>query len=54
MIAIDTVGAGVGDVVITVAGSSARMSAGMKETPVDCAVVGIVDEIDIDKPPTES
>ena len=54
VVALDTVGAGVGDTVITVAGSSARMSAGMKETPVDCAVVGIVDEIDIDKPPTES
>jgi len=54
VVAIDTVSAGVGDVVITVAGSSARMSSGMKETPVDCAIVGIVDEIDIDKPPTES
>lgn len=50
VVAIDTVGAGVGDVVITVAGSSARMAAGMKETPVDCAVVGIIDEIDVDKP----
>lgn len=48
LIAVDTVGAGVNDTVITVSGSSARMADGLKESPVDTAVVGIVDEIDLD------
>jgi microcompartment protein CcmK/EutM len=48
LIAVDTVGAGVNDTVITVSGSSARMADGLKESPVDTAVVGIVDQIDLD------
>lgn len=51
LIALDTVGAGVGETVIAVQGSSARMAEGMKDTPVDCAVVGIVDKVDIEAPP---
>lgn len=50
LVAVDTVGAGVTDTVITVAGSSARMAEGLRETPVDTAIVGIVDEIDLDEP----
>ncbi len=50
LVSIDTVGAGVGDTVIAVSGSSARMAEGMKETPVDTAVIGIVDKVDIDAP----
>lgn len=48
LIAVDTVGAGVNDTVIAVSGSSARMADGLKESPVDTAVVGIVDQIDLD------
>ena len=48
LIAVDTVGAGVNDTVITVSGSSARMADGLKDSPVDTAVVGIVDQIDLD------
>jgi microcompartment protein CcmK/EutM len=48
LIAVDTVGAGVSDTVITVSGSSARMADGLKDSPVDTAVVGIVDQIDLD------
>ncbi len=44
VIAVDTVGAGVSETVLLVSGSSARMAGG-KESPVDSAVVGIVDEI---------
>ena len=33
--------------VICVAGSSARMASGMKDTPVDTAIVGIVDDINL-------
>ena len=45
VVALDTVGAGDGERVICVAGSSARMASGMKDTPVDTAIVGIVDTI---------
>jgi microcompartment protein CcmK/EutM len=47
LVAIDTVDAGVGEMVLIVSGSSARMAAGMKDTPVDAAVVGIVDAVDV-------
>ena len=45
-VAIDTVGAGAGETVIIVSGSSARMASGMADHPVDCTIVGIVDTID--------
>ncbi len=45
VVALDTVGAGDRETVICVSGSSARMASGMKSTPVDTAVVGIVDGI---------
>lgn len=49
-IAVDTVGAGDGETVIVVGGSSARMS-GDGETkqaiPVDAAIVGIVDTVEV-------
>jgi ethanolamine utilization protein EutN len=47
LVAIDTVDAGVGDTVLIVSGSSARLAAGMKDVPVDAAVVGIVDTVDL-------
>ena len=47
LVAVDTVDAGVGETVLIVSGSSARMAAGLKDCPVDAAVVGIVDEIDV-------
>jgi len=47
LVAIDTVDAGVGETVLIVSGSSARLAAGMKDVPVDAAVVGIVDDIDV-------
>ncbi len=48
LVAVDTVGAGVRDTVITVSGSSARMAEGLRETPVDTAIIGIVDQVDLD------
>ena len=42
-VALDTVGAGVGERVFTVAGSSARMTEPGKERPVDLAITGIID-----------
>ena len=47
LIAIDTVDAGIGETVLIVSGSSARMAAGMKDCPVDAAIVGIIDTVDI-------
>ena len=48
LVAVDTVDAGVGETVLIVSGSSARMAAGMKDCPVDAAIVGIVDTIEVD------
>ncbi len=44
IVAVDTVDAGVGETVLVVSGSSARMASGLKDSPVDAAIVGIVDE----------
>ena len=49
LVAIDTVDAGVGETVLIVSGSSARMAAGLKDCPVDAAVVGIIDNIDLNE-----
>ena len=48
IVSIDTVGSGIGERVIAVAGSSARMAEGCKDTPVDNAIIGIVDEVHLD------
>jgi microcompartment protein CcmK/EutM len=47
LVAVDTVDAGVGETVLVVSGSSARMAAGMKDCPVDAAIVGIVDAVEV-------
>jgi len=47
LVAVDTVDAGVGETVLIVSGSSARMAAGLKDCPVDAAIVGIVDAVDV-------
>ena len=49
LVAIDSVGAGFRELVITVAGSSARMADGCKDKPVDCVIVGIVDGVSVDE-----
>ena len=49
LVAVDTVDAGVGETVLIVSGSSARMAAGLKDCPVDAAIVGVIDCIDIDE-----
>jgi microcompartment protein CcmK/EutM len=47
LVAIDAVDAGVGETVLIVSGSSARMANGMKDCPVDAAIVGIVDHVEV-------
>lgn len=49
IVAIDSLGAGEGEVVLVVQGSSARLAADNKDTPVDAVVIGIVDTIDLGK-----
>jgi microcompartment protein CcmK/EutM len=44
-IAVDAVGAGVGEVVLYAAGSSARQTTVTKDRPVDATIMAIVDEI---------
>jgi microcompartment protein CcmK/EutM len=51
LVAVDTVDAGTGETVLIVSGSSARMATGLKDCPVDAAIVGIIDSIDIDHKP---
>jgi microcompartment protein CcmK/EutM len=48
VIAVDTVQAGSGDLVIMVSGSSARMADGCKDKPVDASIVAIVDTVSLD------
>ncbi len=45
LVAVDSVDAGVGELVRTDSGSSARMASGMKDCPVDAVTAGIVDEV---------
>ena len=47
--AADMIGAGMGETVIIVGGSSARSAAGDMSVPVDATVVGIVDDQEIDR-----
>ncbi len=48
VVAVDTVSAGYRETVLVVQGSSARMSSGCEDRPVDAAIVGIVDAVSRD------
>ena len=43
IIAVDNVGAGIGEVVMVAQGSAARIGCNMEHSPIDAAIVGIVD-----------
>ena len=47
LVAIDTVDAGTGETVLIVSGSSARMAGELSDCPIDAAIVGIVDTIEV-------
>ena len=47
IVAVDSVGAGLGELVMFCQGSSARLAAGLKDAPVDAVVIGIVDSVDV-------
>lgn len=48
-VAVDTVGAGQGEFVLIVQGSSARLTPETKNLPVDAVIVGIVDTVHVDQ-----
>ena len=47
VVAVDTVQAGVGDIVLVTSGSSARQTTVTKNKPVDAVIVAVVDKLDI-------
>lgn len=47
IVAVDALGAGEGDLVLFCQGSSARQATGMKSLPIDAAVVGHVDTVEV-------
>ncbi|MEC8475587.1 MAG: EutN/CcmL family microcompartment protein [Planctomycetota bacterium] len=48
-IAVDTLGSGEGDFVLITQGSSARLTPQTKTLPIDAVIIGIVDQIHIEK-----
>ena len=46
IIAVDSVGAGQGELVLFCQGSSARLAPNLKSAPVDAVIIGIVDTVD--------
>ena len=44
IVAVDKVGAGIGELVLVAQGSAARIGCDMEKSPVDAAIVGIIDE----------
>lgn len=48
-VAADAVGAGIGEKVLVVSGSTARKALGGDHVPVDAAIVGIIDSLEISR-----
>lgn len=48
-VAADVVGAGVGEQVLVVSGSTARRALGRDNVAVDCAIIGIIDSLEVEK-----
>ena len=47
IVAVDSVGAGSGELVLFCQGSSARLAPSLKDAPVDAVIIGIVDSVDV-------
>jgi microcompartment protein CcmK/EutM len=47
-VAVDTVDAGIGELVLTCAGSSARQTSQTKDCPVDAVIMGVIDTLEVD------
>lgn len=52
-VAVDCVGAGIGERVLVVTGSPARKALRNQESPVDAAIVGILDEVEVQAQPED-
>ena len=52
VVAVDVVGAGFGEQVLVVSGSSARQTERTDGKPVDAAIVGVIDEVHLHDPPS--
>ena len=48
LVAIDSVGAGEGEIVLVVQGSSARLTDASKDAPTDATIMAIVDSVEFD------
>lgn len=46
-VAVDQIGAGVGEIVLIVKGSSARRSVDRDNLPIDASIIGIVDKVEV-------
>ena len=49
LVAVDGVGAGIGEQVLTVSGSTARKAFGRDTVPVDAAIVAIIDTVEVNR-----
>lgn len=47
IVAVDSVGAGIGECILFTQGSSARLTPATKDAPVDAVIVGIVDTVEV-------
>ncbi len=47
LVAVDTVDAGTGDLVLIAQGSSARMTDVTKDTPVDAVIMAVIDSLEV-------
>ncbi|MCA9187120.1 MAG: EutN/CcmL family microcompartment protein [Pirellulaceae bacterium] len=47
-VAVDTIGAGIGEFVLITQGSSARLTPETKNLPIDTVIIGIVDSVHVD------
>lgn len=47
LIAVDTVGAGIGEIVIYTEGTAARNAANKRDSSINAAIIGIIDNIDV-------
>ncbi|MDR6550563.1 EutN/CcmL family microcompartment protein [Paenibacillus qinlingensis] len=49
LVALDRIGAGVGDRVMVTKGSAARLVIKDKDLPIDAVIIGIIDSIDVER-----
>jgi ethanolamine utilization protein EutN len=53
IVAVDSVGAGAGELVMFTQGSSARLTEQTRDAPVDAVIIGIVDTVEVGGRPLE-